>query len=278
MLLADVCAQFVNVAPNDLDSKIENAQRLICESLNVNHSSVWQVLEDDPELLGMTHAYRNPKLRPLPSRPVLREFFPWSQSQILNKQTVCVPNTAKLPPEAAKDMESWLQYGIRSTLAFPLSVGGGSVIGLLAFDSTEERDWPEPLQRRLQILALVFAQALDRKHSEQKVKVAESALRVGEERLRLAQQAARIGTFELNIRTGVNTWTAELEAMYGLPPGGFGGTQTAFENLVHPDDRGGVIELVEGALKTGEPTRGEWRVIWADGSVHWIAGRWQASH
>jgi len=141
----------------------------------------------------------------------------------------------KAATEAAKDMESWLQYGIRSTLAFPLSVGGGSVIGLLAFDSTEERDWPEPLQRRLQILALVFAQALDRKHSEQKVKVAESALRVGEERLRLAQQAARIGTFELNIRTGVNTWTAELEAMYGLPPGGFGGTQTAFENLVHPE-------------------------------------------
>jgi len=29
----------------------------------------------------------------------------------------------------------------------------------------------------------------------------------------LAQQAARIGTFELNIRTGVNTWTAELEAI-----------------------------------------------------------------
>ena len=276
MLLADVCAQFVNVAPNDLGSKIENAQRLICESLKVNHSSVWQVLEDDPELLGMTHAYRDPKLKPLPSRPVLREFFPWSQNQILNKQIVCVPDTAKLPPEAAKDMESWLQYGIRSTLAFPLSVGGGSVIGLLAFDSTEERDWPEPLQRRLQILALVFAQALDRKHSEQKVRIAENALRAGEERLRLAQQAARIGTFELNIRTGVNTWTAELEAMYGLPPGGFGGTQTAFENLVHPDDRGGVIELVKGALKTGHPTRGEWRVIWADGSVHWIAGHWQA--
>ena len=28
MLLADLCAQFVSVAPNDLDSKIENAQRL----------------------------------------------------------------------------------------------------------------------------------------------------------------------------------------------------------------------------------------------------------
>ena len=106
-------------------------------------------------------------------------------------------------------------------------------------------------------------------------KLAEEALRASEERLRLAQQAARIGTFEWNIQTGVNTWTPELEAMYGLPPGGFGGTQTAFENLVHVDDRAGVIKLVDAAMKSGQPTTGEWRVVWADGSVHWIAGCWQ---
>jgi PAS domain-containing protein len=28
-------------------------------------------------------------------------------------------------------------------------------------------------------------------------------------------------------------------------------------------------------MKSGQPTQGEWRVVWADGSVHWIAGRWQ---
>src|ERR1700741_1330398 len=106
-------------------------------------------------------------------------------------------------------------------------------------------------------------------------KLAEETLRASEERLRLAQQAARIGTFDWNIRTGVNTWTPELEAMYGLPPGGFGGTQTAFENLVHPDDRAGVIKLVDAAMTSGQPTKGEWRVVWADGSVHWIAGSWQ---
>ncbi|HEX8799858.1 MAG TPA: PAS domain-containing protein, partial [Terriglobales bacterium] len=106
-------------------------------------------------------------------------------------------------------------------------------------------------------------------------KRAEEALRASEERLRLAQQAARIGTFEWNIQTGVNTWTPELEEMYGLPRGGFGGTQTAFENLVYSDDRAGVIELNNWALKTGLPTQGEWRVVWPDGSVHWIAGRWQ---
>src|SRR6201982_2579698 len=106
-------------------------------------------------------------------------------------------------------------------------------------------------------------------------KLAEEALRASEERLRLAQQVAHIGSFEWNIQTGVNTWTRELEAIYGLQPGTFTGTQTAFENLVHADDRAGVIKLVDAAMKSGQPTQGEWRVVWADGSVHWIAGRWQ---
>jgi PAS domain S-box-containing protein len=104
---------------------------------------------------------------------------------------------------------------------------------------------------------------------------AEQVVRASEERLRLAQQAAGIGTFERNVHTGVLTWTPEMESMYGLPPGGFGRTQTAFENLIHPDDRARVMELVDLALKTREQSGGEWRVLWPDGSIHWIAGRWQ---
>src|SRR5580704_5089183 len=107
-------------------------------------------------------------------------------------------------------------------------------------------------------------------------RTAEEALRASEERLRLAQQAAGIGTFERNVQTGVVTWSSDLEAMYGLPPGGFEGISTAFfHNLIHPDDRGRITELVDCALKTAQPTTGEWRVLWPDGSIHWIAGRWQ---
>jgi len=106
-------------------------------------------------------------------------------------------------------------------------------------------------------------------------RTAEEEVRASEERLRLAQQVAGIGTFERNVQTGVVTWTPEMESLYGLPPGGFGQTHAAFENLIYPDDRARVIKLVDGALKTGQPMMGEWRVLWPDGSIHWIAGRWQ---
>jgi len=98
-------------------------------------------------------------------------------------------------------------------------------------------------------------------------------LRASEERLRLAQWAAHIGTFEMNIRTGVSVWTPELESIYGLSPGAFGRTQTAFENLVHPDDRPKIIELFDRALKTFRPVQTDFRVVWPDGSTHFIVGR-----
>jgi PAS domain S-box-containing protein len=103
----------------------------------------------------------------------------------------------------------------------------------------------------------------------------EMALLESERRFRLAQQAARIGSFDSNVQTDVNIWTNELEALYGLEPGEFPRTQSAWERLLHPEDRAEAVRCIERALETGLPTEGEWRVIWPDGSQHWIAGRFQ---
>ena len=103
----------------------------------------------------------------------------------------------------------------------------------------------------------------------------DDALRESQARLLLAQQAAHMGTFEWNIQTGENIWSPELEAMYGLAPGTFPGTQPAWESLVHPDDREAAIATVKRAFETEAPVECEWRVRWPDGSVHWLFGRCQ---
>jgi len=100
----------------------------------------------------------------------------------------------------------------------------------------------------------------------------EQALRESEERLSLAQQVARVGTFDWDIPTGVNRWTRELEAMYGLEPGHFASTTPAWYQLVHPDDRASVIETSRAAMENGG-FESEWRVIWPEGSVRWLQGR-----
>ena len=132
----------------------------------------------------------------------------------------------------------------------------------MATDITERKQAEEALSRLNDTL-------------EQRISERTLALRESEERLRLAQQAAHIGTFEWNLQTGTSTWTPQLEALYGLAPGQFSQTQCAWEQLIHPDDRARVVSLMGQAFKTGKPTEGEWRVIWPDGSLHWLAGRWR---
>jgi len=98
------------------------------------------------------------------------------------------------------------------------------------------------------------------------------ALRVNQERLNLAQKSARLGSFEWNIQTGEVIWSEETEALYGLPPGGFSGDYEAWAKLVHPEDRPHAEQAVRRALVDGE-YNAEWRVIWPDGSIHWIITR-----
>ncbi|MGA7238641.1 MAG: PAS domain S-box protein [Bryobacteraceae bacterium] len=103
----------------------------------------------------------------------------------------------------------------------------------------------------------------------------DDALLESEERLRFAQRAASIGTFDCNIKTGEDIWTPELEAMYGLAPGSFPRTRSGWEDLIHPEDRVRAAQQITESYATGAPAEGEWRVIWPDGSIHWLAGRWQ---
>lgn len=92
----------------------------------------------------------------------------------------------------------------------------------------------------------------------------------GEELLDLAQKAARAMAFNWYIQRKINTWSPEQEALYGLPPGTFDGTYESWKNLVHPDDWPGVVASLKHAQETGNISA-EYRVVWPDGSIHWLS-------
>jgi len=98
------------------------------------------------------------------------------------------------------------------------------------------------------------------------------ALRTAEERMRFALQNANVGIWDMDYTTGVLRWSETNEAHYGLTPGTFGGTFEAFVELIHPDDRGSVLETVGKAMKAGSDFSTLNRAIWPDGSVRWLGG------
>ncbi len=73
---------------------------------------------------------------------------------------------------------------------------------------------------------------------------AEAALRASEERLRLsernlaeAQRIAHIGSWAWDLATDALRWSDEMCRIFGVEPGTFVGTDSAFWPFVHPDDR-----------------------------------------
>jgi len=94
-----------------------------------------------------------------------------------------------------------------------------------------------------------------------------------EARLRTALEAASMGTFERDLRTGEAHWMPTTEVMFGLEPGTGPVSIEDFVALIYPEDRDHFSRLMAESTEAGV-AGGEWRVIWPDGSIHWIYGRW----
>lgn len=92
--------------------------------------------------------------------------------------------------------------------------------------------------------------------------------------LDLAQKAARAMAFEWYIQKEFNTWSPQQEELYGLEPGTFDGTYESWKKLVHPNDWPLVVQALRHAQQTGEIAV-EYRVVWPDGTVHWLAANGQ---
>jgi PAS domain S-box-containing protein len=97
-------------------------------------------------------------------------------------------------------------------------------------------------------------------------KRAEEAIRRSEESLARAQSVAHVGSFDLDLRTGIADRSAELCALWGIGPEGTSAPPGAFAERIHPDDRKAVFAALNVTASEGRPYRLEHRIIRPDGS------------
>ncbi len=98
----------------------------------------------------------------------------------------------------------------------------------------------------------------------------EEAFRRGEERLQLALDAAHLGTWDWDIGTGRILWSEHHAELFGLKKDEFGGSYADFERCVYPEDRAGIATALAVARDQHTVYHHEFRVVWPDGSVHWL--------
>jgi PAS domain S-box-containing protein len=95
-------------------------------------------------------------------------------------------------------------------------------------------------------------------------------LKISVERFRRSQIAADIGSWDWDIKTGELFWSDRIAPMFGYEDGIVETSYDNFLKVIHPDDRAMVQEAIQAAIEHEEPYEIEHRIIWPDGSVHWI--------
>ncbi len=90
------------------------------------------------------------------------------------------------------------------------------------------------------------------------------------ERLELATWAAGIGIWDWDIQNNRLVWDEQMYTLYGRQPHEFAGAYQAWLQGLHPDDRAASDEVSEQARRGQREYDTEFRVIWPNGSIHWL--------
>lgn len=112
-------------------------------------------------------------------------------------------------------------------------------------------------------MLVVWHDITERKRSEEQLKRSEAILNE-------TQQLTHSGSWESDLVTGVNTWSAEAFRIFGLTPEGTGPLSDVFGQMIHPEDRGIYYEAIKLAIHQKQPADFEIRIIRKDGVTRWL--------
>ncbi len=104
-------------------------------------------------------------------------------------------------------------------------------------------------------------------------KQAEATIARREEQLRLTLDFTHIGTWDWDLQQGSVIWNDNHFTLLGLDPATTTDPYQSWRNAIHPDDLDSVEQALQDALHQHTDYEKEYRVIYPDGTLHWLVGR-----
>ncbi|MBU1171829.1 MAG: sigma 54-interacting transcriptional regulator [Proteobacteria bacterium] len=170
-LLFEISSKFVNLPASDVDKEINAAIRKIVEFLGIDQC-VFGEFRDDGSSLKISHGYTTCTW-PETDGIILNDIAP---NTILRLKRGEVVNLSQLPQDIPEDWHEELAYaakvGLKSCVGVSLNVGG-SVLGVIIFESYRSyQNWTDQSIQHMRLLAQIFANALERKQTDLKLRKA----------------------------------------------------------------------------------------------------------
>ncbi len=103
-------------------------------------------------------------------------------------------------------------------------------------------------------------------------------LRQSEARLQLALNVGRMGSWDWDLQANTITWSDGHFTLLGLQPDAVEPSYKLWASHVYPDDLAAAEVGLQQAIKTKVEYYHQYRVVWSDGSIHWLEARGQYSY
>ena len=198
---------------------------------------------------------------------------------------VVTARALELSPHSGWARAGWLEH--EATAALPVVVPGDltprfALLGRIDPPDGLDDEAREFLRAAARLLGAACAAARARDAQAALTRVRSEAARVtqalreGEERLRHALVAADMGSWRVELRTGLHTRDAGLNRILGQEPVESTNPLEDFVRRVHPADRARVEQELAQAVEARGVYDLELRVVRLDGAVRWVRDRGRA--
>jgi PAS domain S-box-containing protein len=206
----------------------------------------------------------NPEVANMEPRAVLGSF---GELVLRENRTASLADTSLRPDFTLLRIPG--EEPFRAVLATPMGTDGPP-FGVVGIYSHQAHEWTAVQFRLAEWLAAQSARILETLRLQ--MAVAEAA-----EQHRLALEAANLGAWDYHIDTGEISWDPRCRSVFGVASGSRINIAAA-TRCIHPADRAAVDVAIRDALAgvNGGVYDREFRVVWPDGSVHWLAGHGRA--
>ena len=170
-LIASISTSFISLAPDAVDTGIDQALTQIGRLTSVDRAYVF-LFSEDGATFSNTHEWCAPGVSPEIEklRDLQTQDYSWIVDRIRRLETVHVPRIEDLPDEARAERTVFQSQRIRSLVNVPLAYSGAA-IGFLGFDSVHRPvSWMEEDIALLKMVGEIFANAVARRRTERRLR------------------------------------------------------------------------------------------------------------
>lgn len=174
-IILNLSTSFVNCSSSQIDPAINYSLEVIGELTNVDRSYVF-LRDENSHTMSNTNEWCRAGIKPEKEnlQGINFDSFPYWIKKLKDMEHIYIPSVKNIPPERNNEKEILEPQGIKSLLVVPMFYEQ-NLMGFIGFDSVRsERIWDDMDIQLLQVVGILFANAITRKNTENTLRERES--------------------------------------------------------------------------------------------------------